>query len=173
MTAIVAAHIFSTDRGNRWLRNGVTGLMVIFALESLASHPDYLAYTTPLIGSEPERFIAESDLDWGQDVKRLATRLRAMGVDKVTFTPYLFGGVADVPGMPATERSAAAAPARGWNAVSVSDWKVSRMGAGGPGVVPWPDGVSVKPVARIGKTILLWHFETAPGNAPAEPGNRP
>ena len=43
---------------------------------SLAAHPDYLAYFNALAGDDPERIVVDSDLDWGQDIKRLGQRLR-------------------------------------------------------------------------------------------------
>jgi hypothetical protein len=39
-------------------------------------------------------------------------------------------------------------PSAGWNAVSVSVWKIF-------GVPSWPDG---HPQARIGRSIFLWNF---------------
>jgi len=51
-----------------------------FGASSLISHPDYLAYFNEFAGSEPENIVVDSDLDWGQDVKRLAARLREVGL---------------------------------------------------------------------------------------------
>ena len=45
------------------------------------NHPDYLAYFNELAGDEPERILADSDLDWGQDMLRLSARLREVGRD--------------------------------------------------------------------------------------------
>ena len=48
-------------------------------------------------------------------------------------------------------------PGPGWNAISVSPWKLSRLGTRLMGNVPlWPD--RYKPTERVGKSILLYHF---------------
>ena len=36
----------------------------------------------------PENFVAESDLDWGQDMHRVGDFLKQAGATEVTFTPY-------------------------------------------------------------------------------------
>jgi hypothetical protein len=57
-------------------------------LSSGLAHPDYLAYTNELAGSEPEKILADSDLDWAQDMKRLGAYLHAVGAEEVTFMPF-------------------------------------------------------------------------------------
>jgi hypothetical protein len=48
-------------------------------------------------------------------------------------------------------------PGPGWNAISVSPWKLSRLGTRLMGNVPlWPD--RYKPTERVGKSILLYYF---------------
>src|SRR5262245_38156242 len=51
--------------------------------DSIATHPDYLAYFNQIASRHPEAFLAESDLDWGQDLHRLIARLQALGVKEV------------------------------------------------------------------------------------------
>ena len=43
---------------------------------SAANFPDHLAYFNVLAGAEPEHLLVDSDLDWGQDVNRVASELR-------------------------------------------------------------------------------------------------
>jgi len=50
-------------------------LVAWLAGSSLLSHPDYLAYFNEFAGGEPQNILVDSDLDWGQDIKRLSTRL--------------------------------------------------------------------------------------------------
>jgi hypothetical protein len=47
---------------------------------SVAAHPDYLADFNLLAMGKPERIVADSDLDWGQDLHRATLMLRARGV---------------------------------------------------------------------------------------------
>ena len=74
------------DAGTRkWISAVLMVLAAWFGASSLISHPDYLAYFNEFAGSEPENIVVDSDLDWGQDVKRLAARLREVGAREVTF----------------------------------------------------------------------------------------
>ena len=47
---------------------------------SVAAHPDYLADFNLLAMGKPERIVADSDLDWGQDLHRATLLLRERGV---------------------------------------------------------------------------------------------
>ncbi len=72
-----------------WQKRKTAGrLAVILCLaaamgESIAHHPDYLAYFNPLAGQHPENIVCDSDLDWGQDLHRLSARLSALGRPRV------------------------------------------------------------------------------------------
>src|SRR5262249_26468993 len=67
---------------------GVLGAWL--AVSSLISHPDYLPYFNELAGSHPENILVDSDLDWGQDIKRLGKRVNQLGVKELTFGSRLF-----------------------------------------------------------------------------------
>jgi len=113
-------------------------------------HPDYLPYTNEIAGNHPENFVADSDLDWGQDMKRLGEYFARIGVSEIAFRPYNItyvemGG----PPLPRMLPGAWDHPSPGWNAVSLSEWKVFNH----PG---WVNGR--KPQARIGRTTWLWYF---------------
>ena len=139
-----------------WL---VVGLMVWLAASGAVNHPDYLAYFNELAGSQPERILADSDLDWGQDMLRLSARLRELRAPRVTFTPLLSAYLRDYHGFPPIQRSDPARPAPGWNAVSITAWKVMRMGLtfDHPEIVVWPDRVK-KATERVGRGVLLYYF---------------
>lgn len=64
-------------------RSRARGVVLVAAMvaglaESLPRHPDYLAFFNQLArtGGQDERIAADSNLDWGQDLARLARRLR-------------------------------------------------------------------------------------------------
>jgi 4-amino-4-deoxy-L-arabinose transferase-like glycosyltransferase len=59
-------------RAGRWLITGAT-LWLVGA--NLFIYPHYLAYFNELIGgpAQGHRYLADSNIDWGQDLKRLAT----------------------------------------------------------------------------------------------------
>ncbi len=121
-----------------------------FAVSSVLSHPDYLAYFNEIAGSQPENILVDSDLDWGQDQKRLAQRLKELGVKEVFYTPHI---MADIyrEGFPKTYYVNPSMPGPGWNAVSVTQWKEQRM-------APWVN--RMPPPERVGKSILLWNVNT-------------
>jgi hypothetical protein len=143
---------------HRWIGAAAGVLVVWFTVSSLWSHPDYLAYTNELAGSAPEKVLADSDLDWGQDMKRLAARLRQVGAPQVTFSPTVLADFQGELGFPPMASSSPVAPSPGWNAVSLSFWKVRRLGLlwTHPEAVLWPD--RVPPGERIGKGVMLWYF---------------
>jgi len=133
-------------------------LMLWFAAASLVCHPDYLAFTNPLAGPAPEKILADSDLDWGQDMKRLSARLREAGARQLTFDPIVLADFEGQMGFPRIVPGNPLAPSPGWNAVSLSYWKVRRLGLleTHPEAILWPDRVT--PGERVGKGVLLWYF---------------
>lgn len=137
--------------------------MVWYAGTSLLSHPDYIPYFNFLAGSEPEKIVADSDLDWGQDMKRLGQRLQEVGARQVTFTPFVVAYLESVHGFPPVHPMDPRRPAPGWNAVSLTVLKVQRMGLGDklPELQLWPEHIA--PTERLGKTTLLWYFPPATG----------
>jgi hypothetical protein len=139
----------------RWI---LAGLLLWQVASGALGHPDYLAYTNEIAGRHPENFVADSDLDWGQDMKRLADRLRRAGALEVTFSPFnrtypALAGDAFPRMLPVDSDR----PAAGWNAVSVSTWKMF-------GTPKWAD--RFRPRERIGRSILLWHFPSDGGIEP-------
>jgi hypothetical protein len=144
-----------------WAAGAATGWLVI---GSLAAHPDYLAYFNAVAGDEPERIVVDSDLDWGQDIKRLSQRLGELNAPSVTFSPTITISLAAM-GFPPHQESDPGAPAPGWNAVEVTEWKLNRMGLYTyPKEPVWPD--VVKPNERVGRSILLYYY------VPPQPATR-
>ncbi len=47
------------------------------------AHPDYLAWFNAIAGPRPENMLVDSNLDWGQDLLRLADTVRARGIDSL------------------------------------------------------------------------------------------
>jgi hypothetical protein len=141
---IAAAHL--TPRYT-W---AVTALLAWQAIGGAISHPDYIAYTNELAGSRPERILADSDLDWGQGMRRLATRLRELHVKKLScrLQSLIYLGSGDqfpeIVQMPEGD-----VPPKGWSALSITTWKLT-------GQPLWADRIA--PTERIGKSILLYYI---------------
>jgi hypothetical protein len=148
--AVTAGCLAATVRSTP-ARITVAALLAWQLISGALQHPDYLAYTNELAGSHPERFLADSDLDWGQDMKRLGDFLARRGVTQLTFAPfnrtYLWAGHA----LPPLQSGDTNHPSPGWNAVSITIWKVF-------GYPKWAD-TAPQPQQRIGRSILLWYVK--------------
>lgn len=62
---------------SRWLAIPLASWLVI---ASILAHPNYFSYFNEIASKRPERFLAESDLDWGQDVPQLVRLLDKQGI---------------------------------------------------------------------------------------------
>jgi hypothetical protein len=123
---------------------------------SVRAHPDYLADFNELARDNSEHFLLTSDLDYGQDVGRLADTVRARGIDSLTV--YLFSfpdrALLDSPSYVTFPEwhYETPPPATGW--IAASSWVLH----GVPGL-PWLSAQT--PVAKVGKTIYLYHIPPA------------
>ena len=128
---------------------------------SLAAHPDYLAYFNEAAASRPEHFLLNSDLDYGQDVGRLADTLRARGIDSVTVYLFAFRDDSLMKGPSHVDypdwRAGPPPPVTGWVAAS------SLLRRAIPGI-PWLR--DRQPVARIGTSIDLFYLPPDPRRRP-------
>lgn len=150
----VAAELF---RSPRMAARIAGGLLICWQVVSGAmQHPDYIAYMNEFGGSQPERILVDSDVDWGQDMKRLGDRLHQLGVTKIHFRLFNRGYL--LAGYPFAEVNQNVpqgdVPPEGWTALSVMDWKVS-------GSPAWAD--RLKPEERIGRSILLYYVPPRTG----------
>lgn len=161
VAAVAVKRMLELGESGKWTRGALAVLLVWMAASSLWVHPDYLAYFNELAGSRPENILVDSDLDWGQDIKRLAKRLQEAGARSVTFmpfTPRVDPVLNQVLGLPPVRPSDVPVPSPGWNAVSITQWKSRRLQLLNthPEVTPWPD--LAPPGERIGRGIMLWYF---------------
>ncbi|MBI3473551.1 MAG: glycosyltransferase family 39 protein, partial [Candidatus Solibacter usitatus] len=100
LAAIAGAGAIDLVRRGGWPARAGAALLLVLAATSALSHPDYLAYFNALAGSEPEKILVDSDLDWGQDMKRLGQRLREVGAREVYFNPFIVAHLEAVHGFP-------------------------------------------------------------------------
>ena len=143
-------HIWRTAR-DAFGRTTLAALLAWLVIGVAAEHPDYLAWYNELAQPNPSWFAADSNIDWGQDVLRLArvveelhidhmhaafmnsTRLGAHGIHVTSLVPH--------------QR------VTGWVVVS-ENWL--RFGEA-TGDYDWLS--SYRPVRQIGKTIRLYYIE--------------
>ncbi|HXQ63801.1 MAG TPA: glycosyltransferase family 39 protein [Steroidobacteraceae bacterium] len=137
----------------RGAASAVLGALLLWqAVVIVRSWPDYLPYFNELVG-EPRLVLVDSDLDWGQDFRRLTARLAALHVPAVSLA-YL--GTADLARepLPPYVRLKADEHATGWVAVSA----LARVHA--PKRFDWLD--AYRPRERIGTSIDLYFVPPPP-----------
>jgi Dolichyl-phosphate-mannose-protein mannosyltransferase len=121
-------------------------------LNAAQAHPDYLAYFNEIAGAHPERYLIDSDLDWGQDLRRLKHVVAEKKIDKLAF---IYRGTADLvrEGLPQATLLWPNQRASGWIAVSL----LARATGSESGGYDWLK--AHKPTMRIGKSIDLYYVE--------------
>jgi len=156
--AVGAMRLFEKAGTAKWAPYALGGLLAWYAAGSALAHPDYLPYFNFLAGAEPEKVLVDSDLDWGQDMKRLGRRLRELGARQVAFNPFIIAYLEAAHGFPHIEPMDPEFPSPGWNAASVTMMKANRLGLGDsdPGLELWTD--RIPPTQKIGNTTYLWYF---------------
>ncbi|MFM2124912.1 MAG: hypothetical protein RL328_1363, partial [Acidobacteriota bacterium] len=115
LLAIGAAGLI-VNTPSRWLLIPCA-LFAWTAVDSYRAQPDFLAHFNELAGNRPERYLAESDLDWGQDLDRLARRLRAQQVPSVAIR-YFGSAFLETAGLPEYRELDPHTPTTGWIAIS-------------------------------------------------------
>lgn len=142
----------------------IAALLVAWQLvTSGRAHPDYLAYFNGLAARHPERILVDSDLDDGQDLKRLADTLRARGISSVALA---YAGSATVAehGLPPIRWLQPHRPVTGWVAASLYSIKLGSLDRPGHDDFAWLE--AYRPVALVGRSIRLYYIpeETSPGS---------
>jgi hypothetical protein len=160
--AVIAGAGASTLLRNRTTFLVPAALLGLFGWQVISgalAHPDYLSYTNEITRGKPENFVAESDLDWGQDMHLVGDFLKRAGATEVNFTPYNVTYLECGHAFPNTTRSNWFHAEPGWNVVSLGGWKVFNH-PGWAGLRP--------PQFRIGRSHWAWYFK--PGDVPSVSG---
>ncbi len=126
-------------------------LVVWLAVSSARAHPDYLAYFNEFGGKDPSRLLVISDLDWGQDLTRLATYLGEHDIKHISIAYDAYYDPSPL-GLPDTYKLPwdCTAKASGWVAVEV------RRSHLHPECFTWLAGH--QPVALVGKTMWVYYL---------------
>ena len=127
---------------------------------SARTHPDYLAYFNELAGRHPERILVDSDLDDGQDLKRLADTLRAPAAFRRcrwrTRGPPRWPST----GLPPIHWLQPHRTVTGWVAVSLYSLKLGSLDRPGHDDFAWLE--RYRPVALVGRSIRLYYVPPSP-----------
>jgi hypothetical protein len=116
---------------------------------TLRTHPDFLAYFNPLAGANPERVLVDSNLDWGQDLYRLAAVDARLHMDSLRVAYFGSADLAAV-GVPNARILGQHERVTGWVAASQT------LLAG-----VWVDSsyawlYKYEPVGRVGHSMVLY-----------------
>lgn len=136
-------------RQTAWRAATLIMLVWFFGGTSLA-HPDYFAWFNEAAGPHPERIAVDSNLDWGQDMFRLARLTRTRRFDQIalrctTTIPFDHFGVHDVPLPPFTQT-------KGW--IAVSETILALDPDARRGGYKW---LTALPYERVGQSIRLYY----------------
>jgi hypothetical protein len=150
---------------DRWTSRTARAMLIagtaFLSIGSATIHPDYLAYFNVLAGREPSRIVADSDLDWGQDMFRLAREVKRRNVDSLTFAYIGTSDISPIVGVPVRYWDGEGRP-NGWVAVSETWYRrgqvAFRRGAYEmrPNAMFWLDSAAT--FTRVGKGIRLYHI---------------
>jgi 4-amino-4-deoxy-L-arabinose transferase-like glycosyltransferase len=164
VAAIAARALWNS---NRRVVRMIPALLILWIIaSSVLSHPDYLAYFNELAARAPEKVIVDSDLDWGQDWKRLSQRLKAVGATEVAVDPILVKNPHVLHDFPKLTPLDPDTPKPGWNVVSLSLLTLrTGMFFESPREHPWAE--RIPPTERIGKTLLVWYVPEPSGSRTA------
>ncbi len=152
------------------------GVLVAWMVISVAvHHPDYLAYFNGFAGKRPEEVLVDSNYDWGQDLRLLATRLQQLGVKEFSLAerdgvaprfPQRNACLEAWYGLPTIRDGPASMPQPGWNVVSstvaksLSRFPESALYQGPSTGKRWYEQIA--PSERVGP-LLLYNIPD-PGN---------
>lgn len=140
----------------RWRRDaGVIAIMLAVAIfaESWQAHPDYLSHFNALAGKHPEKILAESDLDLGQDLHRLSLRVKELHADHLSIA-YFGSAPLERAGLPPYRVIGREDLLPGYVAVSLRYLYLSNAKDGG---LQWIKKYT--PIERIGTSIDLFYLE--------------
>jgi hypothetical protein len=134
------------------------------SIETVTVHPDYLAYFNVLAGPDPSRLVADSDLDWGQDMFRLRREVARHDVDTLKFAYLGTGDLSPIVGVPVKFWDGEGRP-NGWIAVSETWYRRGQISVRRgryvirPNALTWLDSAAT--FTRIGKGIRLYRIPPA------------
>jgi 4-amino-4-deoxy-L-arabinose transferase-like glycosyltransferase len=148
-----------------WGRIALMVLLLWQVVSTVRARHDTIAYFNELAGSDPSRvLISGCDLDCGQDLFDLTRELQARHVTHANFALWTSADLTAM-GLPEFDIPEPYQPVTGWFAISLRAWRLGDFRRHPlheqypPDAFDWLD--QYQPVARVGKTILLYHIPEA------------
>lgn len=139
-------------RPNGRLGPSLVVLLIGFDLVScLRAAPDFLPYFNEASSYHADYLLANSDLDWGQDLLRLQSKLKHENAEAVSIS-YFGDPHTDLSGLPPHDFSNDDRHPTGWIAVSESNYLMYH------GNFSWLDSY---PYTLVGRSIRLYHLKNS------------
>jgi hypothetical protein len=138
------------DRGGyrQW---AVKGLLLFLLTESGFAHPHYIGHFNLLAGKHPERILADSDLDWGQDLLHLRKYLEDHNLTNVEIVYFGAAPVDEI--IPERHRHPRSDAKENYLAISLRYLYLENARQG-----IFKDLLQRDPIARIGSSIFLYRL---------------
>ncbi len=150
--AFAVVRMWRNETHRALARTAVVVLLGWFFAATTVAHPDYLAYFNEMAGPHPEQIVVDSNLDWGQDLLRLAGVVKD---ENIANLHVAYSGSADVGRH--LQNAEALDPTEcttGWIAISEMEFH-SRL-PNGDLRFQWLK--RYKPVRRVGRSIWLYYI---------------
>jgi hypothetical protein len=145
--AAAAAAMAMIQSVKRPVRYAAVALVGWHLVASTIAHPDYFPYFNELAARNPSRYLADSNLDWGQDLLRLRRFCRQRGITTLPRALFTASDL-DAMGLPRNVEIDWTKPPTVPAALSESTL-VARTGA----AFHWADD---QPYVRVGKSIRVY-----------------
>ena len=145
-----------------WKKIALGILAVWYLMGSILAFPHYMAYFNEirlLLGFKKHEILVDSNLDWGQDLKRLAEYCEKNNIKEIK-VDYFGGGVPEYYIPQAVEwHSKYGEVKEGWLAVSATFYQMSKYFGPEEGLSDYSYLDNIKPTAVIGDSILVYYLE--------------
>lgn len=147
--------------GSRPVRIGVLALFAGYTLSTLWSYPVYMGFFTEWARRNPQQFLSDSNIDWGQDLLRLR---RFMDQHKIRRIRLDYFGPEEAPDYFLGDRYESWSvkrgfPGKGWFAASEFPIMLSRYHANrGSERQSYNYLDNHEPVARVGSSLRVYFF---------------
>jgi hypothetical protein len=158
LLAIAAGTVLKVDPPRFGLRlAAVSVLLLASASSSLVHAPLHLGYFNEVAGRTPERFLSDSNLDWGQDIWRLADWWAARGRPPISLACFNLLPLSDY-GIEGQDAQPSRQPVVGLLAASLT--RITILGDSSDlAASPYRALEQKTPIARVGSSVLVFQMD--------------
>jgi hypothetical protein len=124
------------------------------AVSSLRTFPEYLPYSNEAFGGPSKTYLRlhDSNVDWGQDLGRLADRLRTRYPGQPVWLIYKGSGLPEAYGI-RSSNPLAVPPAQVTGLLVISDSRIDRPGAAVRSLI-----ARAEPIDEVGHSITIFRM---------------